>query len=63
MSLDLRTNYGGGGRGSANGGGVRKWHDLDDESTKGVRYAFEVYQLFFISFLGFAKSMNKSRND
>jgi hypothetical protein len=36
MSLDLRANHGGGGRGSANGGGARKRRDLDDESTKGV---------------------------
>jgi hypothetical protein len=34
-----------------------------EESTKGVRYVFEVHQLFFISFLGFAKSMDKSRID
>jgi len=63
MSLDLRANHGGGGRGGANGGGARKRRDLDDESTKGVRYVFEVHQLFFISFLGFTKSMDKSRID
>jgi len=63
MSLDLGANHGGGGRGGANGGGARKRHDLDDESAKGVRYVFEIHQLFFISFLGFAKSMDKSRID
>ncbi|XP_062146959.1 amine oxidase [copper-containing] gamma 1-like [Alnus glutinosa] len=36
MSLDLRVNHGGGGRGSANAGGARKQRDLDDESAKGV---------------------------
>jgi len=63
MSLDMRANHGGRGRGGANGGGARKRRDLDDESANGVQYVFEVHQLFFISFLGFAKSMDKSRID
>jgi hypothetical protein len=46
-----------------NGSGARKRRDLDDKSTKGVQYVFEIHQLFFISFLGFAKSMDKFRID
>jgi hypothetical protein len=36
MSLDLRANHSGGGRGGANGGGAKNRRDLDDESAKGV---------------------------
>jgi hypothetical protein len=63
MSLDLRVHHSGGGRGGANGGGARKWCDLDDESAKGERYVLQIHQLFFISCLGFAKSMDKSKID